>query len=132
MCFHNAPKMLTRATMSAEYEKWLDRHLDDLRRKGKMEGTIANNRKYCSAFIRFVEGQPKRQRTSPGMNEATVRAFASYLLEQRYTPKTVASMIGGVLQWGRWLALNDGAAIFQCSDATAASVVDDALTARRG
>ena len=117
--------------MPSEYDNWLEGYLEDLRRKGKMEGTIANNRKYCAAFARFCESNKRFWKPGVAVDEATVRAFACRLLEQRYTPKTVASMVGGVLQFERWLNANDGSHILKFGKITATAIVDDAVAQRR-
>lgn len=90
-----------------------------------------NIKKYCGAFARFCKSKRRLRKPGVAVDEATVRAFAGSLLEQQYTLKTVASIVGGVLQCERWLSDNNGPHILRCGRIVAMAIVDDAVAQRR-
>ena len=83
----------------------LEKYLAEVQGAGAAPATVKNKRAYCSEYLRFaaeVSGGNPPTKMSPQL----MRAFADSLWKRRATRRTVASKVGEVIKWGRWIEAN--------------------------
>lgn len=97
-----------------------------MRLQGKSEATVGNNTGYCRSFVRFCVGNMEGF-TLAGIDESTIRGFASHMKAKGFRRSTISSEVGGAIAWCRWLETKNKIKEGQIGDSVKASKIVDSV-----